>query len=236
MNTLGQRIRQRRNHLKLTQKQVGASVGVSHVTISQWEKDETAPRGENLYGLCKALGCQPDWLLYGKEDPSPPGPQPEQNAEWAGTLDPWGNGTKLGEDEVELPFFTEVELSAGNGAHAAIETHGPKLRFAKSTLKRSGVSPDNAACVKVSGTSMEPVLPDGATVGIDTANTAIKDGDMFALDQGGMLRVKLVYRLPGGGLRLKSFNTDEYPDEHYDSGQAANIRIIGRVFWYSVLR
>lgn len=45
-------------------------MGVSHVTISQWEKDETSPRGQNLHALCNSLGCQPDWLLYGKDDPN----------------------------------------------------------------------------------------------------------------------------------------------------------------------
>ncbi|ABC27498.1 SOS-response transcriptional repressors (RecA-mediated autopeptidase) [Hahella chejuensis KCTC 2396] len=43
-------------------------VRVSHVTISQWEKGETSPRGENLHLLCSALSCQPDWLLYGKAE------------------------------------------------------------------------------------------------------------------------------------------------------------------------
>ena len=228
---INERIRQRRKEMKLTQEQIAKAVGVSRVSVSQWESGDTSPRGENLYALCRVLQCQPDWLLYGKDTP-----KPEANAEWAGEIEPWGSRAELGDDEVELPFFTEVELSAGSGAYAVQENHGSKLRFARSTLKKCGVAPDDAACVNVSGTSMEPVLPDGATVGVDTASTSIKDGEMYALEHDGMLRVKLVYRVPGGGLRLRSFNSDEYPDEVYDGEGVKTIRIIGRVFWYSVLR
>ena len=63
--------------------------------------------------------------------------------------------TPLDEDETELPFFMEVELSAGNGSTQVIEKKGAKLRFSKSTLRRVGVQPQNAACVTVSGNSME---------------------------------------------------------------------------------
>lgn len=83
---------------------------------------------------------------------------------------------------------------------------------------------------------MQPVLPDKATVGIDTGSTKIKDGEMYAIDHDGMLRVKILHRLPGGGIRIRSFNRDDYPDEDYSAEHAANIRILGRVFWYSVMR
>ena len=80
---------------------------------------------------------------------------------------------------------------------------------------------------------MEPVLRNGATVGVDVGNTRIIDGDLYAITHGGQLRVKQAYRLPGGGIRLRSFNRDEHPDEEYtpDEVSAQEIEIIGRVFW-----
>lgn len=148
----------------------------------------------------------------------------------------WDDETPLGDDDVELPFFQEVELSAGKGSEVMLETGGRKLRFGRRTLQRKGVSPEAAACVPITGNSMEPVLPDGSTAGIDTAATQVQDGKMYAIDHEGQLRVKLLYRLPGGGLRLKSYNSEEHPDERYE-GEYTNehIRIIGKVFWYSVL-
>lgn len=230
MEKLGDRLRKRRKELKLTQKQVAKASGISPSSVTQWEAGDTAPKGENLYSVCKILQCSPDWLLYGKERPTP-----ESNAEWIGGFDLWDSKTPLGPDEVEIPFFTEVQLAAGNGAAEAIENIGPKLRFAKSALIRNGTDSANAVCVKVSGNSMEPVIPDGATIGIDTAKVDIIDGKIFAINHDGMLRVKMLYRVPGGGMRLKSFNSDEHPEEIYTLDDSKHIRVIGKVFWYSVL-
>lgn len=151
-------------------------------------------------------------------------------------IEVWDDETPLGPDEVELPFFKEVELSAGNGSQVRLETNGRKLRFGKRTLKRKSIDPASAGCAPVTGNSMEPVLPDGSTVGVDTANTVVQDGKMYAIDHDGQLRVKLLYRLPGSGLRLRSYNTEEHPDERYDGDYVQqHIRIIGKVFWYSVM-
>lgn len=151
-------------------------------------------------------------------------------------IDVWDDKTPLGADEVELPFFKEVELSAGQGSAVMLETNGRKLRFGKRTLQRKNIDPAAAGCVPVTGNSMEPVLPDGSTVGVDTACLSVQDGKMYALDHDGLLRVKLLYRLPGGGLRLRSYNESEHPDERYDGEYVSeHIRIIGKVFWYSVL-
>ncbi|WP_065649037.1 MULTISPECIES: helix-turn-helix domain-containing protein [Pantoea] len=67
--TPGQRIRARRKILKLTQQQLAADVGVSHVAISQWEKNETLPRGEHLLRLAELLQCPAAWLFDGEGEP-----------------------------------------------------------------------------------------------------------------------------------------------------------------------
>jgi len=159
----------------------------------------------------------------------------ESNAAWLGQMEPWDDETKLEDDEVELPFFKEIEASAGNGRVMAQENHGRKLRFSKNTLRRYNVQADNAYCIIVSGNSMEPAIPEGATIGIDTSKTNIKDGDIYALDHDGHLRVKVVYKMPDG-IRLRSFNTEEWPDENYSEEKCKKIRLLGRVFWWSVLR
>lgn len=213
---------------KLTQAQIAASVGVTASAVTQREAGDTGPKGKNLISLAKLLGCSPSWLQTGKE-------KIESNAEFVADLEPWDKNTRLGEDEIELPYFTEVELAAGDGNCDQVrENSGQTLRFSKSTLRNRGVSPQNAACVKVSGNSMEPVLPHGSTVGIDTSENKVIDGKMFAIDHDGMLRIKTLYKVPGG-IRIRSFNQAEYPDETYTENDAKSLRIIGRVFWYSVL-
>lgn len=228
-----ERIRQARNHNKMTQESLGKRIGVSKATISQWESGTTEPNGKNLVSLAKALGVTIEWLLDGDEKNAEVN-APLANAKIIGNFAPWDSNTPLGEDEIELPFFKEISLSAGKGSFVTLDNNGYKLRFAYSTLRKAGVNPANAACVSITGNSMEPVVPDGATAGIDRSDTNIKDGQMYAIEHEGMLRVKILYRIPGG-IRIRSYNRDEYADEDYIGSDISNIKIMGKVFWYSVL-
>lgn len=148
-----------------------------------------------------------------------------------GDIQPWDSQTPLDDEEIEVPFLKSVKLAAGCGSTVTEDQEGFKLRFAKSTLRRLGVQFDNAVCVEVIGNSMEPVLPNGATVGVDTGATEVRDGKMYAIDYGDLLRVKLLYVLPNGRMRIRSYNTEEHEDEETD---ASNIKVLGRVFWSSV--
>ena len=63
----------------------------------------------------------------------------------------------------------------------------------------------------------------------------IVDGDLYAINHNGQLRVKQLYRLPSG-IRLRSFNRDEHPDEDYSFQdiQDEQISILGHVFWWGM--
>lgn len=63
METIGSKILARRKELKITQKKLADKVGVSHVTISMWEKEDTAPKGGNLLSLASALNVSPSYLI-----------------------------------------------------------------------------------------------------------------------------------------------------------------------------
>ena len=190
------------------------------------------PKGPADIEIGGAMRAASDRLGWNKKK------KPKDEIEFIGHMDAWDSNTPLDPDEVELPLFREVELSAGAGQTQVQENHGAKLRFAKSTLSRANVAPENAACAFVTGNSMEPVMPDGTTVGVNTADTGIRDGEIYALDHDGMLRVKYLYRKPGGGMMIRSQNQQEHPDEHLTAQEVSdeNIRVIGRVFWWSVLR
>ena len=215
--------------------------GVTQPTVHRILSGESEdPRRKNLEKIADACGVSYQSLVMDGvgETPGRYNPQGADELDFIGHMDAWDSDTPLDPDEVELPLFREVELSAGAGQTQVQENHGAKLRFAKSTLSRANISPENAACAHVSGNSMEPVMPHGTTVGVNTADTSIRDGEIYALDHDGMLRVKYLYRKPGGGMMVRSQNQEEHPDEHYTSEdiQDQSIRIIGRVFWWSVLR
>lgn len=222
--------------LGLRATDLSEATGVSKSSLTFWVNGTNAPKGKNLLALAKALRCTPEWLTEGRNPPDAD-PQPESNATMLGPISVWDDETPLDDDEVYVPFLKEVELSAGSGRMVIEKSSTRKLRFGKMTLRNQGVQFDQAVCVTVHGNSMEPVLPDGSTVGVDKASTAVKDGKMYAIDHGGELRVKTLYRMPGGGLRFRSFNQDEHPDEEYTAQQLAEsgISVLGKVFWYSVL-
>lgn len=69
--TIGERIRNRRKEMKFTQRSLAKALKISHVSVSQWERDDSEPTGKNLFALTKVLQCTPTWVLFGDEDQSP---------------------------------------------------------------------------------------------------------------------------------------------------------------------
>ncbi|HBL0706800.1 helix-turn-helix domain-containing protein [Klebsiella oxytoca] len=72
--TIGERIRSRRKDLKFTQRTLAKALKISHVSVSQWERDDSEPSGKNLFALSKVLQCSPTWIMYGDEEVSPGAP------------------------------------------------------------------------------------------------------------------------------------------------------------------
>lgn len=223
--TIGDRILSVREQKGMTQKVLADLVGISRTALLAWEKGVSVPHAANLYRLATVLSVSPDWLQTGAQ---------HEGGTMLGGMALWDSATPLGDDDAELPLYKETSLAAGDGRCAEPDYSGRKLRFSRNTLRSKGVSPENAACVSVTGNSMEPVIPDGSVVGVDTAERLIRDGKMYAIDHDGYLRIKILYRIPDG-MRVTSFNKDEHPDEIYTGEAAQKISIIGRVFWYSVL-
>ncbi|WP_295652973.1 helix-turn-helix transcriptional regulator [uncultured Haemophilus sp.] len=155
------------------------------------------------------------------------------NIKELGSFDLWDRNTPLNSDEVAVPFYQDVRLAAGNGfADDIADYNNFKLRFSKATLRKQGVQFENAVCVIADGNSMEPVIPDGTTVGIDLGNKTIRDGKIYAINHGGLLRIKLLYNMPNEQVKIRSYNSDEHPDE---IAELQDISVLGKVFWYSVL-
>ncbi|MCU1719532.1 helix-turn-helix domain-containing protein [Pseudomonas sp. 5P_3.1_Bac2] len=215
---------------------IARAVGVTPKAVSKWFNEESIPALAKMHSLAAFLRVSPEWLMWGNS--------PASSADSSGqalrtrhpeliSISPWDEDTPLDDDEVEVPFLREVQLSAGSGRTAIEQSSQGKLRFGKMTLRKHSVQFDQAICVPVHGNSMDPVLPDGSTVAVNTGATQVNDGKIYALEHDGQLRVKVLYRLPGGGIRLRSYNQAEHPDEEYSAEQMrlSGIVIIGRVFW-----
>lgn len=236
MNTLKDRLEElMAEHGLTTQQQLADFAGVSKGLVGQWFNGSTGLGAKPLLAFGKKTRFSTQWLADGtgeKYQSASPSKPIESNATAFAAVETWQDGTPLNDEECEVPFLKEVRLSAGSGAFEASDFNGYKLRFHESSLRRKGINPKDVVCVSADGNSMEPVFPDGATLGVDTSQKHIKDGKIYAINHDGWLRTKILYRLPGNRIRIHSYNEEEHPDEEVD---AADIQVIGRVFWWSVL-
>lgn len=69
MNTIGERIKQKRNALGLSQQDVGTYVGVSRSAVSMWETgDSKGLKPESLVLAAEVLKTTEKWLVFGTND------------------------------------------------------------------------------------------------------------------------------------------------------------------------
>jgi len=211
----------------MSQSQLASIIGVSQPAIQKLVSGTTSSTRKAVQ-IAKALHVDPVWLTTG--DGEMKKNNKDSNAKIIGTIGDWDSKTPLDEDEIEVPFYKDVRLSAGKGFSDDIDDYNSyKLRLSKSTMRRYGIDKNCTVCLTVYGDSMEPVFRDGATVAIDQADKHIRDGKIYAINHEGLLRIKMLEKLPAGQVKIRSYNS-EYKDEIVPQNE---ITILGRVWWQS---
>lgn len=66
--TFGQRLKESRLQMKLTQKQLAESVGAKHNSVSDWENDKNKPDPDTIELICGVLKITPNYLLNTKTE------------------------------------------------------------------------------------------------------------------------------------------------------------------------
>lgn len=214
MDTIGRRIRHARRRAGLTQPELAGLCGwAGQSRVSNYERGIREPRSSDIKHLARALNVSQAWLWTGDDvryPPDPPSALPWQLQEGIA-------GSPPGEEDVFLPCLDPASRHI-------------TLRFSQQLLMLARVEASNASFTLIHDHCMHPVLPKGAVVAFDRASTRFKDGDIYVLDHNGQLRVAYLYRKGRQGVRL-GFASDQYPDEDGPH----SLRVIGRVFWWSVL-
>ncbi|MFJ2364844.1 helix-turn-helix transcriptional regulator [Pseudomonas sp. NPDC087697] len=189
--------------------------------------------------IARLLSVNSLWLLNG-EGPMHPGPS--QLADQTGNVfdaqETRGVYTvNVDSADIEIPLYKEVPTAPGASDTQVAEIPGEFIRLPRHYLESLEVEPAQAICVPMVGDSMSEKIEDGSTLAIDRSLTQVVDGQIYALEHAGMLRIKYLHRLPAGALRLRSHNSGGYPDEIFSAKEieAQNIEILGWVFWWSTL-
>ncbi|HHR5552288.1 putative phage repressor protein CI [Klebsiella pneumoniae] len=233
LKTLADRLNYAMDEMGMSQGQLAKAAKMAQPTI--WRIASGNARGTTkIVDLANALGVRPEWLSDGIRPMRPLTSHEQPKDEEHIGIKTWDSGTPIDDDEVEVPFLKDIEFACGDGCIGNEDYNGYKLRFSKSTLRRIGASSDGhgVLCFPVRGDSMEPVIPDGTTVAINTEDKKIVDGKVYAISEDGWKRIKILYRTGPDMVSIRSYNSIEHPAE---DKPLSKIEIIGRVFWYSVL-
>lgn len=202
-----------------TQAALASASGVGQTTISRIMRSAVNPKTDILCKLAKALGTDTAVFFTGSEAELNMCP-----------ILTWEHEDDLPEGEFALIRRLGVKLSAGNGhenVEIVMDEKQPQA-FRADWIRKKGLKPVHLACMRADGLSMESRIQDGDVLVIDTSQKDVVDGKVFGLWYDGGARVKRLYRLPGGGLRIKSDNPEFMPID-LQPGQLEHVHIIGRV-------
>ncbi|MFJ4248720.1 helix-turn-helix transcriptional regulator [Pseudomonas sp. NPDC089741] len=188
--------------------------------------------------VSRLLSVNSEWLKTGegsKESPSLNAPASNGDTFDAQAIR--GVYTVIDPNDINLTFFKETPLSNGSGKTHVIQDPEQSIRLLRSHLDQLEVRHADAICAHMIGNSMAERIEDGSVVAIDRGLTQVVDGEIYAIEHDGMLRIKYLHRMPGNGLRLRSHNSAEYPDEVFRPAQIEEqrIHILGWVFWWSTV-
>ena len=136
---------------------------------------------------------------------------------------------------VPVRYYPDVKASAGHGCPPVDEATVTMLNIAKEVLERKGVNINHAALLQASGDSMKGTIDDGDMMLVDTSDTQLVDGRVYAVSADNNVLVKRVQWIPNG-IKLISDNPAYDSITVLNEDQEEKARIVGRVIinWHVV--
>lgn len=158
----GERLRQARNELGISQAKMAGEVGLAQSTLADYERGHRPPPVSTLLALEYRFRVNHEWVLEGKGRPL----KTDMSTRPV---------VVTGEDELEalhrlegrdkyyaVPYLADA-AAAGQGLVMEEDIEGYCLVHA-----RVAGQPEALRCVRIEGDSMEPGLTDGSIVAVDT--------------------------------------------------------------------
>ncbi|WP_279626542.1 XRE family transcriptional regulator [Salinicola socius] len=215
LSTIGDRIRQERERLGMSQTAFATLGGVGKTTQIHYEKNNRNPDTGYLSAL-EGAGVDTVYVLTGRRF----------ETSGAGSLELVGI-----ENSLPVPMY-DIEAAAGAGRLFDAETIGSTFYLPAELFEAEGVDPAQVVGVTARGDSMGDTIRDREQVLVNRAQR-MPDG-VFLLRMDGELRLKRVQRVAGGAWLLISDNP-AYERELIKPEDLGGVEIIGQA-WRKVGR
>lgn len=205
--------------------ELGTERGNTKANISHWENEKHSPNLKQLLAISRVTGrsLPPDIL-------APLAGASANDAAPAGVVNALRVVAAEGDDDgfIQIPMV-KLRLSAGiTGFQTEPERRdGGTLGIRRAWLERHQYHPSHLIAIYVKGESMEPSLFAGDIVVINTLDTKLADGGVYAFNYEGEAVVKRLAR-DAGQWWLTSDNVDQRK-YHRKLCQGGECSVIGRV-------
>lgn len=227
MAHMANRIREVRKTKHLTLEELAESTGISTSYLSRIEGGGKSTRGlslENALRIARALQCEvvditdefsAEDIEHASKLPLPPGTRAL----------PTG----------DVPNLT-IHAGLGNGGVSVVEANAETGIIPEDFLSGFWSFPDDIRsgfnqigkthALPVKGDSMEPTLPGGSTVFVDTSHVLPSPPDLYAIDYGDGLMVKRIELIPRTSKVRVISDNDRYQSYEMDRD---DLQVYGRV-------
>lgn len=222
MVSFGERLREERERLSLTQAQFGQLAQVTKKTQMLYESGERSPKADYMTAIASS-GVDVQYLLTGERTVRL---SESANGDLPGcSVEPF-EVPMMGENLAAVPMY-DIEAAAGDGRSLEAEEVETTIYFPGEQLAAQGLDPAHVVGVKVRGDSMDGTLADGDWVLVDRSQREPKPEGVFLLLVHGERRIKRVQRVAGGAWLLISDN-DHYQPELIKPEDMKDVAILGR--------
>lgn len=201
----GKQLKDAREALKLNQDQAAEAIGVSRVSIADWEAERAFPTKKHWPAIKAALGVE--LVLTVAEDREPYNP----------------------EDKYALISRYAVQVPAGSATEIEHEEVNGTFAYRRDWLAKRGLIVSQLSVVEAKGDSMYPTINDGDAVLVNHADKKLRNNEVYCFRTEDGPRFKRLVRQLDGKVRVVSDNPDKtkYPDEWLSPGSEA--QLIGHV-------
>lgn len=210
----------------MTQAHLAAKAGLSQSTVAQIETGRN--QGTKFaVELAQALGVTVDWLLTGMQSGRFLTNVPAGAVLEALESDITGEARPGRYMNLSRPFFAENPPVEWDVIESSV------TKFSNSFFKAHGVDRLNCRLIEVQGVDMEPYIFPGEWALIDTADIAVRNGQIYAfLLPNNECLIRQAHLLLNGGFSFRAYNPAS-PSYEVSASELDELTVLGRVIYRS---